>query len=91
MYRVELTPAAMRQMERLRGSTLVALRGVILGLAGEPRPTGTRKLAGGTDLWRIRLRIDGVPWRVIYQIRDRDRLVIVTRVAHRDEATYRIP
>jgi mRNA interferase RelE/StbE len=89
VYRVELTPAAMRQLERLRGPTLVALRGVILGLADEPRPSGARKLTGGMDLWRIRVRIDGVPWRVIYQVRDRERLVVVTRVARRDEGTYR--
>lgn len=80
----------MRQLERLRGSTLVALRGVILGLAEEPRPAGARKLVDG-DLWRVRVRIDGVPWRVLYQIRDRDRMVIVTRVTRRDEATYRRP
>jgi mRNA-degrading endonuclease RelE of RelBE toxin-antitoxin system len=43
----------------------------------------------GIDLWRIRLRIDGSPWRVVYQVRDREPLVIIARVARRDEATYR--
>ncbi len=89
MYRVELTPAAMRQLERLRGATLVALRGVILGLADDPRPAGTRKLASEAELWRVRLRIDDEPWRIVYQVRDRDRIILVTRVARRDEATYR--
>lgn len=87
-WRVELTPAAVRQLRRLRGEDLLLLRGAILALAGDPFPATVRKLAG-TDLWRIRLRIHGVPWRVVYQVRDRERLVIITRVARRDDATYR--
>ena len=64
------------------------LRGAILALAGDPFPRTARKLTGA-DLWRIRIWIHGVPWRVVYQVRDRERLVIITRVARRDEATYR--
>lgn len=89
MYRVELAPAAVRQLERARGPLFIALRGAILALGADPRPAGAGKLAGGAHLWRVRVRIDGSPWRIIYQVRDRDRLVIVTRVARRDESTYR--
>ncbi len=67
----------------------MALRGVILALAEEPRPPGAAKLAGPTDLWRIRVRIEGLPWRVVYQLRTRERLVVITRVVRRDEGTYR--
>lgn len=79
----------MRQLERARGPVLIALRGAILALADEPRPAGARKLAGGTELWRVRLRIDGSPWRIIYRLRDAERLVVVTRAARRDEGTHR--
>lgn len=89
MYGVELAPAAARQLERARGPVQIALRGVILGLARDPRPAGARRLVARPDLWRIRVRIDGAPWRIICQLRDPERLVIVTRVARRDEATYR--
>ncbi|MEO7296352.1 MAG: type II toxin-antitoxin system RelE/ParE family toxin [Candidatus Limnocylindria bacterium] len=85
--RVELTPAATRQLKRVRADDLVALRGVILALASDQR-RGARRLSG-TDLWRIRVRIDGLPWRVVSQVRKRERLVVVTRVVRRDEATYR--
>lgn len=88
MYRVELGPAAVRQLERARGPVLIALRGAILALAHDPQPAGARKLAARSDLWRIRVRIDGAPWRIIYQLRDPERLMIVTRVARRDESTY---
>ncbi len=88
-WRVELTPAVARRLRRLRPEELLALRGVILGLAEERHPPGVSKLVG-TDLWRrIRVRIDRVPWRVIYQLREAERLVVVTRIARRDEATYR--
>lgn len=87
-WRVELTPAAARQLGRLRADELLALRGVILALAQDRRPPGAGKLRG-SRLWRVRLRIDGVPWRVVYQVRDAERLVVVTRVVRRDESTYR--
>jgi mRNA interferase RelE/StbE len=80
-YRVVLTPAAQRQLGGLRGSVLMALRGVILALATEPRPLGARKLSGSDDLWRIRLRIDVQPWRVVYQLRSNEDFVLTTRVA----------
>jgi mRNA interferase RelE/StbE len=87
-YRVELTPAAARQLRRLRDVEALALRGVILALGEEPHPAGSGKLAG-SDLWRVRVRIDNVPWRVVYQVRESESLVVVARVARRDEATYR--
>lgn len=87
-WRVQLTPAVMRQLRRLRGDDLLAMRGAILALADDPFSSGVRKLAAA-DLWRIRLRIRGVPWRIVYQVREGQRLIVVTRVARRDEATYR--
>ena len=86
--RVELAPAAARQLRRARATDALALRGVILALAEDPYPPGSTKLAG-SELWRVRVRIDRVPWRVIYQVRDDGALVVVARVVRRDEATYR--
>ncbi len=84
-----LTPAVERQLDRLRGPDVAAIRGVILGLADEPKPPGARKLAGSDDLWRIRVRVDQQPWRVVYQLLPNERLIIITQVVRRDEATYR--
>ena len=88
-YRVVLTPAAQRALDRVRGTTLLALRGVILALANDPRPAGSKKLGGASDLWRIRLRVEGVRWGVVYRLQRREGQIIVTRVARRDEGTYR--
>ena len=83
-YRVELAPAAARQLQRLPPGEAARLRGPILALALEPRPLGVEKLHG-TELWRIRVgRL-----RVVYAIDEKERLVIVLRVARRAESTYR--
>jgi mRNA interferase RelE/StbE len=87
-HRVRLEPAAARALSNFRGPTFVALRGVLLALGDDPRPAGCRKLRG-RDLYRIRLRIDGISWRVVYQVRDAEKVVLVIRVSRRDEATYR--
>lgn len=84
-YRVILAPAAVRQLGRVRGPTLIGLRGVILALGDDPWPSGARRLTGGTDLWRVRVGIDGDPWRVVYQVRRSVQEVVVLRVARRDE------
>ncbi len=82
--RVELAPAAQRQLRRLPPGDAAQLRGPILALAIDPRPPGSMKLAG-TDIWRLRVG----DLRVIYVIEDDDRLVIVLKVARRSESTYR--
>jgi mRNA-degrading endonuclease RelE of RelBE toxin-antitoxin system len=87
--RVILSPAARRQLDGARGVAFLALRGAILALADDPRPPGSGKLSGRPDLWRLRLRIDGQPWRIVYQVDDKAGTIVITRVARRDEGTYR--
>ena len=83
-YRVDLAPAAQRQLKRLPPGDAARLRGPILALGIDARPPGATKLVDA-DLWRLRLG----DLRVIYSIEDPDRLVIVLRVARRSESTYR--
>ena len=83
-YRVELAPAAQRQLRRLPPGDAARLRGPILALAVATRPPGAVKLAG-TDFWRIRVG----DLRIVYLIDDEDRLVVVLKVARRSESTYR--
>ncbi len=83
-YRVELAPAAQRQLRRLPPGEAARLRGLILLLAREPRPPGVAKLAG-TEFWRLRVG----DLRVIYLIEAAAGLVVVLRVVRRSESTYR--
>jgi mRNA interferase RelE/StbE len=82
--RVELAPAAQRQLRRLPPGDAARLRGPILALAIEPRPLGAVKLAD-SDFWRLRVG----ELRVIYMIDDAASSVIVLKVARRSESTYR--
>jgi mRNA interferase RelE/StbE len=51
----------------------------ILGLADDPRPPGSEKLAGGEDRYRVRQGF----YRIVYEIDDATRLVRVVKVGHR--------
>ena len=82
--RVELAPAAQRQLRRLPPGDAAALRGPILALAIDPRPPGAAKVAG-SEFWRIRVGL----LRVIYSSDEEARLVIVVKIARRSESTYR--
>ena len=82
-YRVDLAPAAQRQLRRLPPGDAARLRSPILALAVDPRPSGAMKLPGSQF---YRLRVGAA--RIIYLLDDPNRLV-VTRVARRSESTYR--
>jgi mRNA interferase RelE/StbE len=83
-YRVELAPAAQRELSRLPPGAAAQLRAAILALALDPRPAGAAKLTN-TEFWRVRVGAA----RVIYAIDDAAKLVVVLRVARRSERTYR--
>ena len=84
-YRVDLAPAAQRQLRRLPPGVAALLRGPILALGHDPRPRGVSKLAK-TPFWRLRVGDQ----RVIYAIHDDASVVVVLRVARRSESTYRM-
>jgi mRNA interferase RelE/StbE len=54
----------------------------IHGLADDPRPPGSVKLAGRED----RIRIRQGDFRIVYSIDDEKRVVTVVRIAHRRDA-----
>lgn len=83
-YRVEIAPAAGRQLRRLPPGDAARLRGPILALGLEPRPPGATRLTG-TEWWRLRVG----DLRVIYAIDDDAGLVVVLKAARRNEGTYR--
>lgn len=85
-YRVELAPAAQRDIRRLPRQVRARLAAPIQALAQSPRPSGVRKVQGQETTWRIRVG----PYRVIYDIYDDQELVVVFKVDRRRESTYRL-
>jgi mRNA interferase RelE/StbE len=83
-WRVELAPAAQRQLWKLPPDATARARGPILALARDLRAPGVGPVAA-SGFWR--LRVGDV--RIVYAIDDTERTVIVLRVARRNESTYR--
>jgi mRNA interferase RelE/StbE len=83
-WRVDLAPAAVRQLRRLPPDATPRARGPILALARDPRPPGSVDLSG-SPFWRLRIG----DLRILYAIDDRARTIVVLRVARRNESTYR--
>ena len=89
MHRLEVSPAADRDLGRLKKKItrrdFERLRAAISGLADEPRPEGVRKIRGAERAYRIRIG----SYRVVYEVYDNDKLVLLLQVARRTETTYR--
>ena len=53
-YRIEVAPAAVRQLRKLDHLARRRVQAAIELLASEPRPRAAKKLAGGDGEWRVR-------------------------------------
>jgi mRNA interferase RelE/StbE len=86
-YEVRLTRSAERDLTRLARPAQVRIAGVIDRLAEIPRPRGAKLLVGSGHrrIWRIRVG----EYRILYEIREGELVVLIIRVGHRREA-YRI-
>ena len=80
-YRIEIIPSAHRDFAALPGRDRKRLDARILSLADEPRPTGSKALAGQDSLYRLRVG----DYRIIYKVRDEDFLILVVKIGHRKD------
>jgi mRNA interferase RelE/StbE len=79
-YRVEVATRARKDLERLAPALVERLGSALMDLEADPRPRSSEKLVG-IDAYRVRVG----DYRVIYEIDDRARVVIVSRIRHRRE------
>ena len=80
-YNVVLSPLAERQFRRLDTFIQKRLKPHIDGLAIDPRPAGTVKVAGESDLYRIRVG----DYRIVYYVWDAEKHILIAKIAHRRE------
>jgi mRNA interferase RelE/StbE len=85
MYRVELRPAALRDLRKLEFAVRRRIGAAIDELAQTPRPVGVEKLQGQENRYRVRVG----EYRILYEIEDRALLILVVRVGHRREVYRR--
>jgi mRNA interferase RelE/StbE len=89
VYRIEVSPAAGRDLDKLTGKInrqdFERLHEAISCLVQEPRPQSVRKIKGLENAYRIRVG----SFRIVYDIYDDIVLILILQVSRRNEATYR--
>ena len=81
MYQVVVERAAEKDLKRLSAEIRSRVATALRSLAENPRPSGSRKLAGTKHDWRVRVG----DYRIIYEIADVIRVVRIQRIRHRRE------
>jgi len=77
-YTITILQRAQSELADLPADAYVQVRETIRALARDPRPPGCLKLTGRTG-WRIRVG----NYRVVYEIDDTNRSILVLHVGHR--------
>jgi mRNA interferase RelE/StbE len=80
-YRITFKASADKSLDKLPKPLQSRVIRKIQSLALDPRPSGSAKLSGSDDLWRVRTG----DWRVVYQVDNRQEVIDVRIIAHRRE------
>jgi mRNA interferase RelE/StbE len=80
MYRVEILRSAAKELQRIHPDDRVRIIDALQNLANDPRPNDCKKITN-RPAWRIRIGA----YRVIYEIHDRELLVLVIAAGKRSE------
>ena len=79
-YSLSIKPSAAKELQSISGkATLTRLIEMVKSLATQPRSSGSEKLAGRPNLYRVRQGND----RVIDSVDDETRVVDIVKVGHR--------
>lgn len=74
---------AAKRLDRLRGKSYERVQAAIDSLAANPRPPGVVRLED--DIYRKRVG----RWRIIYQVVEEEKVVLIVRIRLRNERTYK--
>ncbi len=81
-YEIVFSKKARRQIKKLDPDVADQIRTAIDKLAYDPRPQSSKSMKGNfKDYWRERTG----NYRIMYEIRDDELLVLVVRVGHRKD------
>lgn len=84
-YRVEISPAAGKDLKHLPLQLSQRLEQDIVALDDNPYPDGVRKIQGTDRAYRIRVG----SYRVVYEVYKEQQVVVILRVARRSKSTYK--
>jgi mRNA interferase RelE/StbE len=77
-YRLSFKASVAKDLRQLPKRGVQGVLKRIEGLADDPRPNGSEKLSG-----QERFRVRQGTYRIIYEIRDQELVVMVVKVGHR--------
>ncbi len=77
-YTVHIKRSAEKEMDRLPARIFERVARVVLNLERDPKPPGSKRLRA---VHEYRLRVG--PYRILYSVDDRERVVEITAVGHR--------
>lgn len=80
-FRLEYKASVKKELRKLAKPDRIAIVRKIELLSEDPRPSGSAKLKGSQNLFRIRHG----DYRVIYQIQQGVLVIIIIRIGHRRE------
>lgn len=80
-YEIEISRTAEKQLKKIAGEDQLRVVRAVLALADQPRPRGSRKLAGYDDVFRIRVG----SFRVLYSISNTRLVILVLKIGHRKD------
>ena len=79
-YQVVVEKAVLKQLEKIPQQDYIKIKSILLKLETNPRPQGYLKLKG-RDGYRVRVG----NYRIIYEIKDDQLIVLVITIAHRKD------
>lgn len=83
-YKVVFRKSVAQDLRRIPKSDLQRILAAMDSLSNEPRPSGVEKLSG-----QERYRMRQGNYRIIYEIKDNEVVVVVVKVGHRKDVYRR--
>ena len=80
-YSLEIRRTAEKQLRKLPAADRRRVARAMLALGEEPHPSGSRKLTGYDDVFRIRVGV----YRIIYSVSGRTLVIIILKIGHRKD------
>jgi mRNA interferase RelE/StbE len=80
-YKIEISRTAEKQLKKLPPTDQRRVAKVILTLAEDPFPRGSRKLSGYEDVFRVRVG----RYLVLYSVSQKSLIIIILKIGHRKD------
>ena len=84
-YRIEITPAARREIRALPAHVRSQAVQLIDELGRDPQPARAKELRGRTNIYRIWL---AGRWRIVYEVDNERIVVLILRVRRKEDIDY---